>query len=181
VSRIFAIPTVLLAVGSAVTLAACGGAAPSTLAAKPAAATAPTASVPPSRPRSNSGSGATAAAASATLTANSSRYGKVLFDGDRRALYTFARDRAQTSTCYGACAAAWPPYTVSRAPKAGVGVRHGLLGTIRRKDGSLQVTYAGHPLYYFTGDRQPGQITCQNVSSFGGLWLVITPNGTPVR
>lgn len=184
-SRILAVPTVLLALGSAVALAACGGAASSTIAsAKPAAATvpatAPTASAPP-RPDSNSGSGATTATASAALSANSSRYGKVLFDGDGRALYTFAPDRAQTSTCYGACAAAWPPFTVNRAPKAGVGVRHGLLGTTRRKDGSLQVTYAGHPLYYFTGDRQPGQITCQNVSSFGGLWLVINPNGTPVR
>jgi predicted lipoprotein with Yx(FWY)xxD motif len=186
VSRMFAVPTVLLALGSVVALAACGGAAPSTIAsAKPAAATAPasapTASAPPSRPHSNSRSGAMAATASATLTANSSRYGTVLFDGDGRALYTFASDRARTSTCYGACAAAWPPFTVSRPPKAGVGIRHGLLGTIRRKDGSLQVTYAEHPLYYFTGDRQPGQITCQNVSSFGGLWLVINPNGTPVR
>jgi predicted lipoprotein with Yx(FWY)xxD motif len=105
----------------------------------------------------------------------------VLFDGVGRVLYTFARDRGKASTCYGGCAAAWPPFTVNRAPKAGAGVSSRLGGTTRRRDGSLQVTYAGHPLYYFTGDRKPGQITCQNVSSFGGLWLVVNPNGTPVH
>jgi predicted lipoprotein with Yx(FWY)xxD motif len=169
-----------------VALAACGSAAHSTTgSAKRAAATVPasasTASATLSRAHSRSRSGATAATAGATLKASSSRYGKVLFDGSGRVLYTFAADRAKTSTCYGACAAAWPPFTVNRTPKAGAGVHHDLLGTIRRRDGSRQVTYAGHPLYYFTGDRQPGQITCQNVSSFGGLWLVINPNGTPVR
>jgi predicted lipoprotein with Yx(FWY)xxD motif len=104
----------------------------------------------------------------------------VLFDGVGRVLYTFARDRGQASTCYGGCATAWPPFTVNRAPKAGAGVSSRLVRTTRRRDGSLQVTYAGHPLYYFTGDRKPGQITCQNVSSFGGLWLVVNPNGRPV-
>jgi predicted lipoprotein with Yx(FWY)xxD motif len=105
----------------------------------------------------------------------------VLFDRAGRVLYLFARDRGKASTCYGGCAATWPPYTVKSAPKAGVGVRSGLLGTTRRRDGSLQVTYAGHPLYYFTGDARPGQITCQNASSFGGLWLVVNPSGTPVH
>jgi predicted lipoprotein with Yx(FWY)xxD motif len=115
------------------------------------------------------------------LTTRSSAYGKVLFDRRGRVLYSFAPDRGKTSTCYGGCAAAWPPFTVNRAPTAGVGVHSGLLGTTRRRDGSLQVTYAGHPVYYFTGDTKPGHITCQNVSSFGGLWLVVSPKGTPVR
>lgn len=96
-------------------------------------------------------------------------------------LYLFASDRGKASTCYGACAAAWPPYTVKRAPKAGAGVSSRLLGTTGRRDGSLQVTYAGHPLYYFTGDHAPGQITCQNVSNFGGLWLVVNPSGNAVH
>jgi predicted lipoprotein with Yx(FWY)xxD motif len=56
-----------------------------------------------------------------------------------------------------------------------------LLGTTRRRDGRLQVTYAGHPLYYFKGDTAPGQITCQNASEFGGLWLVVNPSGAAVR
>jgi predicted lipoprotein with Yx(FWY)xxD motif len=124
---------------------------------------------------------ATAASNAPSLKTSSSKYGKVLFDRGGRVLYTFARDRGKASTCYGGCAAAWPPFTVNRPPKAGAGVRSGLLGTTRRRDGSLQVTYAGHPLYYFTGDKKPGQITCQSVSSFGGLWLVVNPNGTPVH
>jgi predicted lipoprotein with Yx(FWY)xxD motif len=177
VSRIIAVPTMLLALASAVAVAACGSAASTTASATRPPATASHVSASISR----SHSGNRTAASAATLKAGSSRYGKVLFDARGRALYTFAADRAKTSTCYGGCAAAWPPFTVNRAPKAGAGVHHGLLGTIRRTDGTLQVTYDGHPLYYFTGDKQPGQITCQNVSSFGGLWLVINPNGSPVR
>jgi predicted lipoprotein with Yx(FWY)xxD motif len=65
-------------------------------------------------------------------------------------------------------------------PRAAVGARNALLGTTRRADGRLQVTYAGKPLYY-VGDRSPGQILCQNVSEFGGLWVVVRPNGTLVR
>jgi predicted lipoprotein with Yx(FWY)xxD motif len=186
VSRTIAVPTVILALGSAVALAACGSAASSKIAsAAPTAITPPASSstqrAPATAARSSSGSGTTAASNAPSLNASSSTYGKVLFDRAGRVLYTFAPDRANASTCYGGCAAAWPPFTVNRAPKAGAGVRSSLLGTTRRRDGSLQVTYAGHPLYYFTGDRKPGQITCQNVSSFGGLWLVINPNGTPVH
>ena len=185
-SRIIAAPTVVLALGAAVALAACGSTASSTMAsAAPAASTQPASSsthrAAAPAARSSSGSGATAASNGASVKTRSSRYGTVLFDGGGRVLYTFARDRGTASTCYGGCAGAWPPFTVNRAPKASAGVRGGLLGTTRRQDGSLQFTYAGHPLYYFTGDTKPGQITCQNVSSFGGLWLVISPNGTPVH
>jgi predicted lipoprotein with Yx(FWY)xxD motif len=153
VSRRIAVPTIVLALTAIVASAAYGGTASS------------------GRPASNA----------PTVKAASSRYGKVLFDRGGRVLYTFARDRGKTSACYGGCAAAWPPFTVKQSPKAGAGVRRGLLGTTRRRDGRLQVTYAGHPLYYFTGDKKPGQITCQNVSSFGARWFVINPNGTPVH
>jgi predicted lipoprotein with Yx(FWY)xxD motif len=129
--------------------------------------------------------GAGAASASTTSTAkleaHSSRYGKVLFDGRGRVLYLFARDRGTRSTCYGACAKAWPPFLTSAAPRALAGVKARLLGTTKRRDGTLQVTYAGHPLYYFKEDTRPGQITCQNVSNFGGLWLVVAPSGRAVR
>jgi predicted lipoprotein with Yx(FWY)xxD motif len=70
---------------------------------------------------------------------------------------------------------------VTGKPRAGAGVNARLLGTTRRRDGSLQVTYAGRPLYYYVGDREPGQILCQNVFEFGGLWLVVRPSGAPVR
>ena len=118
----------------------------------------------------------------ATLTAHSSRYGKVLFDGRGRVLYLFARDRGGRSSCAGACAKTWPPFLTKGAPRALSGVNAKLLGTTRRRgNGTLQVTYATHPLYYFKEDTKPGQIKCQNVSNFGGLWLVVAPSGKPVR
>jgi predicted lipoprotein with Yx(FWY)xxD motif len=132
----------------------------------------------PTRATSARSVGATRAA---TVTAHSSRYGKILFDGRGKVLYLFARDRGGRSSCSGTCAAAWPPFLTTRAPNGLAGVNAKLLGTTRRADGTLQVTYANHPLYYFKGDTKPGQIKCQNVSNFGGLWLVLTPNGNPVR
>jgi predicted lipoprotein with Yx(FWY)xxD motif len=117
-----------------------------------------------------------------TLTAAKSRYGKVLFDGKGRVLYGFTRDkRGKPSTCYGACAAAWPVYYKPRAIRAGKGVDPHLIGTVKRRDGRRQITYGGWPLYYYVGDTSPGAISCQNVSEFGGLWLVVRPNGTLVR
>jgi predicted lipoprotein with Yx(FWY)xxD motif len=117
----------------------------------------------------------------AAVTAHSSHYGRVLFDGRGFALYAFTKDPRGRSTCSGACAAAWPPYLVGSAPRATAGVKRTLLGTVRRADGRLQVTYRGRPLYYYVGDRSPGQILCQNVSEFGGLWLVVRPDGRLVR
>ena len=117
----------------------------------------------------------------ATVTAHSSRYGKILFDGRGRVLYLFARDRGNRSSCSGACAKAWPPFLTKGTPRSLSGINAKLLGTTRRRDGTLQVTYARHPLYYFKEDTKPGQIKCQNVSNFGGLWLVVAPSGKAVR
>jgi len=116
-----------------------------------------------------------------TVRSHASRFGRILFDGRGFVLYGFTRDPRARSVCSGACAAAWPPYIVRKAPRAGAGVNRSLLGTTRRGDGRLQVTYNGRPLYYYVGDRAPGQILCQNISEFGGLWLVARPNGTLVR
>jgi predicted lipoprotein with Yx(FWY)xxD motif len=116
-----------------------------------------------------------------TLTAGPSSFGRVLFDGRGFALYAFTRDPRGRSVCAGACAKAWPPYVVKRRPRTASGVSARLLGTTRRADGSLQITYAGHALYYYVGDRSKGQILCQNVTEFGGVWRVIRPNGTLVR
>jgi predicted lipoprotein with Yx(FWY)xxD motif len=92
-------------------------------------------------------------------------------------LYGFTRDSSRRSACTGACAKAWPPYLVKSRLRPGAGVAGKLLGTVRRADGSLQATYAGHPLYYYVGDRRPGQILCQNVTEFGGVWRVLRPSG----
>jgi predicted lipoprotein with Yx(FWY)xxD motif len=118
---------------------------------------------------------------SGTVAAHSSRFGRILFDGRGFVLYAFTKDARGRSACYGACAAAWPPYLVSAKPKAAAGVNAKLLGTTRRRDGKLQLTFAGRPLYYYVGDRAPRQILCQNVSEYGGLWLVVRPSGVLVR
>src|SRR2546423_13383991 len=108
--------------------------------------------------------------AASTLTAKSSRFGTVLFDSRGFVLYAFTKDQRR-SACSGACAQKWPPYIVRHGIRAAAGVKASLLSTVRRVDGSPQVTYAGRPLYFYAGDKQPGQILCQNASEFGGLWL----------
>jgi predicted lipoprotein with Yx(FWY)xxD motif len=108
------------------------------------------------------------------------QYGKVLVDGRGRALYLFTRDRTPQSQCYGECAGRWPPFLAAGMPVAGKGAQANLLGRTRRRDGSTQVTYRGHPLYYYIGDRLPGQVLCQNVEEFGGRWYVLTRRGSAV-
>jgi predicted lipoprotein with Yx(FWY)xxD motif len=124
---------------------------------------------------------AEAASARATLTARDSAFGRILFDGRGFALYAFTADPRGRSVCIGDCARAWPPYIVSGRLRAGTGVRGSLLGTIRRADGTRQLTYNGRALYYYVGDRRPGQVLCQDVFEFGGLWLVVRPSGRLVR
>jgi predicted lipoprotein with Yx(FWY)xxD motif len=116
-----------------------------------------------------------------TLTAKSSRFGKTIFDGRGFVLYGFTRDR-KSSACYGACAKAWPPYFAPKGElKVAAGLKRSLLGTVKRKSGKRQVTYAGKPLYYYVGDTRPRQILCQNVVEYGGRWLILRPSGTYVR
>jgi predicted lipoprotein with Yx(FWY)xxD motif len=116
-----------------------------------------------------------------TLTLRTTRYGRVLFDGKNRVLYGFTRDRrGGPSRCYGVCAAAWPVYFSKGSLRAGRGVNQALLGTVRRRDGRRQVRYNGWPLYYYAHEG-PGEVKCQNVREFGGLWLVVRANGRLVR
>jgi predicted lipoprotein with Yx(FWY)xxD motif len=124
---------------------------------------------------------APAAAGNVTLSVKTSQYGPILFDGRGYVLYVFTHDPRGTSRCKGSCAAAWPPYLAKRALRAGAGAKQSLIGTTTRADGTKQVTYAGRPLYYYVGDRKPGQILCQNIREFGGLWLVARGDGSPVR
>ena len=106
----------------------------------------------------------------------SSDYGRVIADGKGEALYLFAKEDAGQAECYGACARAWPPMLTKGKTQAGSGAKQSLLGTTKRSDGKLQVTYAGQPLYYYVDD-SPGTILCNDVEEFGGLWLVIKPSG----
>jgi predicted lipoprotein with Yx(FWY)xxD motif len=152
-----------LAVACAAAAATLGAAAPVS-ADRPAAAA--TVLQPPAAARDAS-----------AITVRRSRFGRVLFDRSGHALYLFTRERTTRPRCYGACAEAWPPFVVERKPSAGAGARGSLIGTTRRRDGTRQATYRGHPLYYYVDDRRPGQILCHDVFEFGGRWLVVRPNG----
>jgi predicted lipoprotein with Yx(FWY)xxD motif len=117
------------------------------------------------------------AAARAEVTAGSSpHYGRVLYDSHHLALYVFSADRGSASTCYGACSKAWPPMLTKGPPRV-AGLNASLLGTTKRRNGSLQVTFAGHPLYYWSGDTAH-TIMCQHVRLHGGFWYVVDPNGS---
>lgn len=107
-----------------------------------------------------------------------SDFGPMLFDGSGQAIYLFEKESTNTPECYGACARAWPPVLTTGPPQARGAVRTKLLGVIRRRDGSQQVTYDGHPLYFYAHESK-NEVLCHNVSEFGGLWLVVTPSGAP--
>ena len=119
--------------------------------------------------------------AKASVAVGKSQYGQILFDGRGFALYAFTHDTRSKATCYGECAAKWPPYLVAGKPAAGRGVKVKLLGTTRRSDGKLQATYGGRPLYYYDGDTSPGIVLCQDVDEYGGTWLVLRGGGKLVR
>ena len=107
--------------------------------------------------------------------------GRILVDSRGITLYDFVKDKGKTSVCYGACAALWPPLLTHGKPVAGHGVRSSLLGTTKRKDGKVEVTYGGHPLYYFVTDQKPGQTTGQGVNQFGGPWWVLSAKGKEIH
>jgi predicted lipoprotein with Yx(FWY)xxD motif len=101
-------------------------------------------------------------------------------DGSGRTLYLFAADKAGMSTCYGNCASVWPPLLASGTPVAGTGLDQMLLTTAARKDGTVEVVYNGHPLYYFISDKQAGDTTGQAISSFGADWYALSAAGNKV-
>ena len=123
-----------------------------------------------------------ATAGGARVNVAMSHLGRILVDSKGLTLYDFPPDKGTTSVCYGACAALWPPLISHGKPTAGPGARASLLGTTKRKDGKLQVTYGGHPLYYyFVTDRKRGQTTGQGINQFGGPWWVISPAGKEIH
>jgi predicted lipoprotein with Yx(FWY)xxD motif len=120
------------------------------------------------------------AASSTTIDVRKSDLGTMLTDNSGRTLYLFEKDKGNASTCNGSCASAWPPLTTSGAPKAGAGVKASALGTTKRADGSAEVTYNGHPLYYYVGDSGPGSTTGQGLDQFGAEWYVLAPSGNKI-
>jgi predicted lipoprotein with Yx(FWY)xxD motif len=128
------------------------------------------------------GSGAAGSTASAVaLTTKHSKFGTVLAAGPKRlTVYLFEGDKGSTSACSGACASAWPPVTTSGAASAHGAAMSADLGTITRPDGTKQVTYKGHPLYYFSQDKDDGDAYGQGVKAFGAEWYVLAPSGRKV-
>lgn len=112
------------------------------------------------------------------VAAASSPVGEILTDGSGRTLYMFTQDSPGKSVCYDTCAEKWPPLTAKAKPEAGSGVDASMLGTIERKNGDMQVTYADMPLYYWVKDEAAGDITGQGV---GGVWYVVSPSGEPIK
>ncbi len=124
------------------------------------------------------GPGPAAAGEKTRLKLRGSPFGKVLF-ANGYAMYVFTADRGSTSHCYGDCAHAWPPLIAEGEIVTGPGVKRGKLATTTRDDGSLQITYAGRPLYGYIGDPR-GEVYCQNVEEYGGVWYAVKPSGKPV-
>lgn len=107
-----------------------------------------------------------------------SQFGMMLFDGTGQAIYLFDKEQTSKPECYDACAEAWPPALTEGSAAAGSGTKQDLLGTIKRIDGTTQVTYGGHPLYFYAHEAK-NEVKCHNIQGFGGLWLVVTPAGRP--
>lgn len=106
------------------------------------------------------------------------KLGKLLADETGKTVYIFTKDTKDTSNCYDKCEVAWPPLLMLGKPTVGTGIDDSMLGSTTRKDGSVQVTYNGMPLYYYEKDQKPGDVTGQNV---GTVWFVVAPDGTIVK
>jgi predicted lipoprotein with Yx(FWY)xxD motif len=129
---------------------------------------------------SSPASSPSAANAGTTVTTASTGLGKILVDSQGQSLYLFKKDAGGESACNGACAASWPPLLAHGKPTADGGAQASRLGTIKRGDGTLQVTYNGHPLYRFGGDQQPGQVNGQGSTAFGAPWLALSGSGNQI-
>ncbi len=125
----------------------------------------------PASSESSSSSGAVVTASTA------GDLGKVIVDSKGMTLYDFHKDKGGKSACYGACAKGWPPLLSEGKPQAGEGAMSAKLGTVERSDGTMQVTYAGHPLYTFVEDKKPGEANGNDVSAFGAEWYALQPSG----
>jgi predicted lipoprotein with Yx(FWY)xxD motif len=167
------------AAGIALAATACSSGSSSSSAAAPASS-ASSATAQASSPAASASASPSGAAAMIKLASVSSIPGKFLVDAQGRTMYLFEADKSGTSTCTGACAAAWPPVTVSGSPQAGSGVDQALLGTVKRDDGTMQLTYNKHPLYYFAADTSAGQDHGQGSKQFGAGWYVVNAQGSKI-
>jgi predicted lipoprotein with Yx(FWY)xxD motif len=164
-------------IGAALLVAACSSAA--STAAAPAAPASPAGASTPSAGASSPSAAAGASGGTVITTAKSSA-GTVLTTSSGRAVYLWVKDTGDMSNCNGACAGAWPPVTTTATATATGGAKASDIGTITRSDGTKQVTYDGHPLYYFAGDSGPGTASGQGSDGFGAKWWLVAPTGSDV-
>lgn len=123
-----------------------------------------------------------ALAATTSVGVRNTSLGKIIVTGKGRTLYMFAPDKNGRSTCYGTCAKYWPPLmTTTEHITALAGVKASLLGTTKRRNGKLEVTYNHHPLYLYIADTKAGQTTGQGLNLNGGLWWVLSPAGAIIK
>ena len=136
----------------------------------------------PSPPGASSAPSSTASSsgepAGTTIITADSEFGTILYDASGQPIYLFDLEATSRPECYGECAQAWPPVLTKGTPRATGAVRSDLLGTTRRSDGSTQITYAEHPLYFYAHEGKY-QVLCHDVDEFGGTWLVVQPDGKP--
>jgi predicted lipoprotein with Yx(FWY)xxD motif len=126
-------------------------------------------------------SSATRAPKGALVAVRKTALGSVLVDARGRTLYVFEKDRNGKSACDTACVKYWPPLVGQANPRAGAGVQTAMLGVTRRQDGHRQVTYAGHPLYTFVGDKTAGQTSGEGLTAFGADWYALAASGRTVQ
>jgi predicted lipoprotein with Yx(FWY)xxD motif len=131
----------------------------------------------PETTSSSSETGSGGGTAVVLTVASAPKVGPILVDPKGFTVYDFHKDKGTTSSCYGSCAKVWPPLTTEGAPTAGEGAMSSELGTTKRKDGTVQVTYAGHPLYTYVADKKPGEANGNDFSSFGAQWYALHANG----
>ena len=122
----------------------------------------------------------TQAASTPTIKTRHSKLGTYVVNATGRSLYLFEKDKTSKSSCYGTCAKVWKPLTVTGKPKLGAGLHAALLSTTQRTGGAKQVTYAGHPLYFYDDDHKAGQTEGQGVKEFGAKWYVVAPTGKKI-
>jgi predicted lipoprotein with Yx(FWY)xxD motif len=180
--RLMGLP--ILMAGAGIALAACGTAATY---GSTTTATSPSAVAASSAPAYGQPASATPSATSvpqpagSQLASRATGLGQILVDARGISLYLFEADHGTTSVCYGSCAQNWPPLLTSGSPTVMGNLSPMLIGTTARTDGTRQVTYNGHPLYFFVGDRKPGDTTGEGINAFGGGWDVVSPSGAKIE
>ncbi len=157
----------------AVAIAACGSSSKKTSSSSSSSSSAATSSTPATRSYGGGGGGIKVALRKVS-------FGNVLVGPNSHTVYMFLKDKGTTSQCNGKCAVVWAPLTSSGKPQAGAGLNASLLGTGKRSDGQMQVTYGGHPLYYYDDDKKPGMTEGEGKKEFGAEWYAVGADGKKV-